>query len=582
MRVYCGEVSKKHLDKEITIYGWIKKNRKLGSLLFLDIYDITGIVQVVLNDKHELFEKSLHIPKESVVEIKGKVVLRSNPNKELKTGLYEINPKQINLISASENTPFVVDENTDASEDIRLKYRYLDLRRENVKDKILFRSKFIQAFREYLIKENFNEIETPFLCRPTPEGAKDYLVPTRNKSHVFYALPQSPQTFKQLLMVAGFDKYFQIARCFRDEPLRSDRQPEFTQLDIEMSFVDELAIQTLIEKSLKYVLKKTKNINLKIPFERMDYDVAMQTYGCDKPDLRFGCKIHDVSEILKSTNFNIFKNQILNKNKVKCIILKNILIDKNQVLKLEKYAKDNQAKGLAWINVEKNKIKDGSIAKFIEPELINKILDLEKTKTGSILFVADENDVCNKSLGAIRNEVAKMFNLVNADDLKFVWIVNWPLYEYDKENDKYVAAHHPFTSPSIDCLDNFDKDKINAKARSYDIVLNGFEVGGGSIRISDKEIQTRMFNSLSLSEKEINDKFGFLLEAFKYGVPIHGGIALGLDRLLMLLTNSNSIKDVIAFPKNSSGSDTMLEAPAKIEQEELAELDLMFLEEGEK
>ena len=578
MRVYCGKVNKQHLNQEIEIYGWVKKNRKLGSLIFMDIYDKTGVVQVALNDKHPLFEQIHSLSKESVVHITGKVILRSSPNKDIPTGLYEIELKELDLISKADNTPFVVDENTDANEDIRLKYRYLDLRRESVKSKIQLRSQTIQAMREYLINDAFEEIETPFLCRPTPEGAKDYLVPTRNKAHAFFALPQSPQTFKQLLMVAGFDKYFQIARCFRDEPLRSDRQPEFTQVDMEMSFINEQDIQNVVEGMLKHTFKKVLNVDLQIPFERMDYDVAMNEYGCDKPDLRFGCKIEDVSDIFKNTTFNIFKATVASGHKIKAIVIPNQSIEKNQVAKLEKFAKDNKAKGLAWVNVKANKLTEGSIAKVIEENLILEVLKPHKVSDAVILFVADTNDVANKALGAVRTEVAKLYNLTKPDDFKFVWIVNWPLFEYDEETNTYASAHHPFTSPTKECEATFDKDQANARARSYDIVLNGYEVGGGSIRICDAQIQNRMFQALGLSEKQIKDKFGFIIEAFRYGVPLHGGLAIGLDRLLMLMTNSNSIKDVIAFPKNSAGNDLMLEGPAKVENEDLQELYLSLVD----
>lgn len=576
MRVYCGQVNNEHLNQEIELFGWIKRSRKLGSLLFIDLYDRTGIVQLVLKENHHLFQKLLHLPKESVIKVVGKVVLRSNPNPELKTGKYEIDISELEIISVAKNTPFVISENTDANEDIRLKYRYLDLRRDIVKDRIIFRAKLIQAIRNFLIQQDFIEVETPFLCRPTPEGAKDYLVPTRNKVEYFYALPQSPQTFKQLLMVAGFDKYFQIARCFRDEPLRSDRQPEFTQVDLEMSFVNEENIQTLIENLFKSIFKQLLNIELKVPFARMDYDVAMNEYGCDKPDLRFDCKIISMNEYFKSSSFRIFSDAIKQKKFVKAIIFHDIVANKKHIQTLEKYAKDNQAKGLAWLSIKDHALVDGSIAKVIEPETIKKIINDYAITDATILLVADELNIANKALGAVRNEAIKIFELTPKYDYSFVWIVNWPLFEYDEQEQRYVAAHHPFTSPTKASIDNFDIDKANAKARSYDIVLNGYEIGGGSIRINDPSIQNRMFKALNLSEQEIKNKFGYILEAFEYGVPIHGGIALGLDRILMLLTNSSSIKDVIAFPKNSAGNDLMMEAPNKVSNDDLNELHLLL------
>lgn len=572
MRTYCGNISNENLNKEVQLYGWVKKNRKLGNLLFLDLYDISGVVQVVVNECDELFNTFKSLSKESVIGVTGKVCKRKNPNKELKTGDFEIIPSKIDVISKANNLPFVLEEGNQVSEDIRLKYRFLDLRREDVKQKLMLRSQILNTIRNFLINNNFIEVETPILCKPTPEGAKDYLVPTRNKIGSFYALPQSPQTFKQLLMVSGFERYFQIARCFRDEPLRSDRQPEFTQLDMEMSFIDEQAIQDIIESLMVEIFKKNLNIKLKTPFLRMPYDIAMNEYGSDKPDLRYDLKLQCANEYFENTNFKIFKSIVDQKKSIKFICIKEHLISKNEVSKLEKYAKDNGAKGLAWVTVDENQIIDGSIAKVVEQEIILKIVANQNTKKCSLLFVADESDVVNKSLGAVRCEAAKLFDLINPNDYQFLWVVDWPLYEYSEEDKRYVAAHHPFTSPTNECIDTFDKNQKDAKARSYDIVLNGYEIGGGSIRIHDRDIQTRMFKSLNLSDQDIKNKFGFLLEAFNYGVPIHGGLAIGIDRLLMIMTNSESIKDVIAFPKNSSGNDLMLESPSNLDNKDLDEL----------
>ncbi|MGL4950756.1 MAG: aspartate--tRNA ligase [Mycoplasma sp.] len=575
-RVYCGKVSQTNLNEKIKINGWVKKNRKLGGLIFLDIGDRFGIVQVVLNNENKHYESVLSISKESVVEIIGTVKLRSSPNESLPTGAYEIHLEEITVLSKSENTPFVVEEDADASEDIRLKYRYLDLRRNVVRDKIIFRSNLMQSIRKFFVENEFIEVETPSLCRPTPEGAKDYLVPTRNYPGSFYALPQSPQTFKQLLMLSGFEKYFQIVKCFRDEQLRSDRQPEFTQLDIECSFVNEIDIQNLIEKLFKKIFKEFMDLDLTLPFVRMDYDEAMNSYGNDKPDLRFENKILDVTKEFANTNFKIFQEMAKNNKTIKCLCFENHLLNKKQHQALEKFAKDNKAKGLAWATIENNKVLEGSIINVVEHEILLKIANDNKTSTCTLLFVADTNEIALKSLGSVRTEAAKLFEIIDENKFAFAWIVNWPLYEYDEDANKFSAAHHPFTSPAIENFDNFDKDQLNARARSYDIVLNGYEVGGGSIRIIDPNIQMRMFKSLSLSDEEIMDKFGFLINAFKYGVPPHGGIALGLDRLLMIMLKTPNIKDVICFPKNSAGFDVMIDAPSKLTNEELEEINLII------
>lgn len=579
--IYCGKISEINLNKQVNVNGWVKKNRKLGSLIFLDIGDRFGIVQVVVPTNHKQFEIVQKISRESVVKITGKAQLRVSPNLQIPTGKYEIILDTIEVLSKADITPFVIEEECMANEDTRLKYRYLDLRRAVVKDNIIFRSKVVQSIRNFLINQDFIEVDTPILCRPTPEGAKDYLVPTRNQIGAFYALPQSPQTFKQLLMVAGFDKYFQIAKCFRDEPLRSDRQPEFTQVDMEFSFVDEITIQTAIENLFKQLFKDIMNIDLVIPFKRMSYADAMEKYGCDKPDLRFDSIIQNASDFFKKTKFEAFKNVIEANKVIKYIFIGNHLITKKEVNTLEKFAKDNGAKRLAWITFKDGHMIDSSIASVVEPEIFDLIKKANNINDGSILMVADENDIASKALGAVRNEAAKLFNLANPNEYSFLWVIDWPLYEYDNESKQFSAAHHPFTSPTVECLDNFDTNQAKAMARSYDIVLNGYEIGGGSIRITDPDIQNRMFKSLGLSATEIKDKFGFLIEAFKYGVPPHAGIALGLDRILMLMCKTNNIKDVICFPKNSSGNDLMIESPSKLSDLELDELNLCLIKTKE-
>ena len=568
--IFCNDISNKHLSKKVSLNGWVKKNRKLGNLIFIDLYDRTGIVQIVVDEKNKFFSQCQGITKESVINVVGKVVRRSNPNKDLPTGDFEVLLEELTIFSKSKTPPFLIQEQTDGLEDIRLKYRYLDLRRSNVQKNIILRSNIINSFRSFFVDNGFIEVETPYLSKQTPEGARDYLVPTRNQT--FYALPQSPQIYKQLLMVSGMMKYFQVARCFRDEDLRADRQPEFTQLDLEMSFVKQDDIISVMEEAFKFVFKKALNINIKTPFERMDYEYAMNNYGSDKPDLRFDYKIIDFGKYFKNTNFMIFKN-ILSKNG----FIKGLLIDtkelgKNEIKLLEKVALDNGAKGLAWLTLKNKEVTNGSIAKVIEKEIINEITKDFKFNNGTIVFVADSLDTTLKSLGAIRKELPKVADVKLDKQFAFAWIVNWPLYEYSEEEKRFVSAHHPFTSPSIETLTNFDTDKKNAKAQAYDIVLNGYEVGGGSIRIYDKEIQKRVFKSLGLSDKEINDKFGFLLSAFEYGVPPHGGIALGLDRLVMIMTDSESIRDVIAFPKNSKGIDSMMNTPSDVDKKSLDDL----------
>ncbi|EGZ31534.1 aspartate--tRNA ligase [Malacoplasma iowae] len=572
--IFCNDISNKYLNKIVSINGWVKKNRKLGNLIFIDLYDRSGIVQIVVDEKNKFFSQCQNITKESVINVVGKVVKRSNPNKDLPTGNYEILLEELKVFSKAKTPPFLIQEETDGLEDIRLKYRYLDLRRPNVQKNIILRSKIINSFRSFFVDNDFVEIETPYLSKQTPEGARDYLVPTRNQT--FYALPQSPQIYKQLLMVSGMMRYFQVARCFRDEDLRADRQPEFTQLDIEMSFVNQDNIIDILENAFKFVFKKALDVDVKIPFQRMDYKYAMENYGSDKPDLRFDYKILDFNKYFNKTSFMIFKNILSNKGFVKGILIDTKELSKSEIKTLEKIALDNGAKGLAWLTIKNKEVSNGSIAKVIEKDIIDEIIKDFKFNNGTIVFVADNFDTSLKSLGAIRKELPKVADIKLDKEFAFAWILNWPLYEYSAEEDRFVSAHHPFTSPSIDTLENFDIDKENAKAQAYDIVLNGYEIGGGSIRIYDRKIQERVFKSLGLSTEEINDKFGFLLNAFEYGVPPHGGIALGIDRLVMIMTNSDSIRDVIAFPKNSKGIDTMMNTPSDVDSKSLSELGILL------
>lgn len=574
MRVYCGKVNEKFINRSITVKGWVKKIRKMGSITFLDIADRYGLVQVIVDETIKLEG----LTRESVVAVKGTVVARKTPNDKIKTGKVEIKCSALKILSLSKTTPMIVEDVTDALEDIRLQHRYLDLRRDTVRNKIIFRSKFINELRNYLTKQDFVDVETPCLAKPTPEGARDYIVPTRNAPNHFWALPQSPQIFKQLLMVAGFLRYFQIAKCFRDEDLRADRQPEFTQLDMEMSFIEEKDIMKVVEKMFKHAIKKTLGVEIKTPFRVMEYDDCMNYYGVDKPDLRYDLKLSDLSQYFAGTQFRVFSSILADKGVIKGFAINEKMLDKNTFATVQKFATD---KGLqiAYLTFKDSKKLDGSITKIIEDDKANAAFASFGFKTGSLILCAGKVDKVNATLGAARIACNNVYHFANPDELAFTWVVNWPLFELDEETGKYAAAHHPFTSPAKKSLKDFDTNKAKARARAYDIVLNGYEVGGGSIRITNTEVQKRMFKAIGLTDEQAKAKFGYLLNAFDYGVPPHGGIAIGLDRLLMILTKAETIRDVIAFPKNSHGIDLMLDAPSAASAEGLDEL---FLEVKEK
>ena len=575
-RFYCNEITSNLLNKHVKVFGWVKKVKKLGKLIFVIISDRTGSLQVILDETNKYFDIAKNLKRESVVMIEGEIhqkISNSDEKNEI-----EVLVNNLIVLSNSETPPLIIESETDALEEVRMSNRFLDLRRPNMQHNIIFRSKVIHSIRNFLFNNNFIEIETPILGKPTPEGARDYLVPSRIYPNNFYALPQSPQIYKQLLMVSGFDRYYQIARCFRDEDLRSDRQPEFTQLDMELSFTNEKEIQNLIENLLLNIFKENLNIDLVTPFKRMDYIDAMNNYGSDKPDLRFDLKLNDCSDFFAKSNFELFANVKKNNTILKSIVCDAIL-QKTDINLLEKFAIDNGAKSIIWVTYNKNDDSlTGSISKKIEKDLVIKYLQQNNLDFGTILFVIGELNVVNKSLGAIRVNLADILNLKKSNDFQFVWIVNWPLYEYNEEKNIYLPAHHPFTQPQDEYHENFDINQKDALAKAYDIVLNGYELGGGSIRITNPEMQERMFKILGMSKFEIDNKFGYLLNAFKFGVPPHGGLAIGIDRLITLMLNLTNIKDVIAFPKNAHAYDQMLKAPSSVNKEDLDELNISLKE----
>ena len=559
--------------KKVILHGWVQKKRNLGGLIFIDLRDRSGIIQLVATPDSSCYTMAESLKNEYVIKVEGVISKRQSANKNIKTGEIEVILDNVVILNTSKEIPFEISNDTTALEETRLKYRYLDLRRESLKNIMVLRHNITYAIREFLNNEDFLEIETPILCKSTPEGARDYLVPSRVNKGKFYALPQSPQLFKQLLMVGGMEKYFQIAKCFRDEDLRADRQPEFTQVDIEMSFVDEDDIMNLTERLVQYVFKKTINYDVKLPLLKMKYDDAIDLYGSDKPDLRFDMKIHDISKVFENTSFNLFKN-ILDNNGIINAIKVNNAADKYSrkgIDELTEYVKKYGAQGLAFL-----KISDeitGSIAKVLSEEEINNIKNILNTENNDlILIVADKTTVVKQSLGALRCKLAKDLNLIDKDDYKMLWVTDFPSFEYSEEENRFVSMHHPFTMPKDEDVDKLITDKANCYSKAYDIVINGYEAGGGSIRIHDQDIQRKMFEALELSDKQVEEKFGFFVEGLKYGTPPHGGLAFGLDRLVMLLAKTENIKDVIAFPKTQSASDLMSECPNVVDDKQLEEL----------
>lgn len=575
---YCGDFTIKDCGKTVTVCGWVQRQRDLGKLIFVDLRDRSGIVQLAFDEftDEDIFKKAFSIRAEFVLCATGVVRERSSKNLQIKTGEVEIEVKDLEILSKAETPPFEILEDLNANEELRLKYRYLDLRRPNLQENIIKRHRIVKIARDYFDENGFLEIETPMLIKSTPEGARDYLVPSRVFPGNFFALPQSPQLYKQLTMLSGFDRYFQVARCFRDEDLRADRQPEFTQLDMEMSFVDSEDVMNLAEGFLKRLFKEILNIDLKTPFLRMTYDEAMNRFGSDKPDLRFSMEINDITEFLKNTNFKVFSSAIENNGSIRAINAKSSaeFFKRKDFDKLSAWIKDFGAKGLAWTKINEDGSSTSSYEKFLTDSEISKIREALNAKPGDVIFiVADaKSKVVLESLGALRCDLAKRLNLIDSSSYKLLWIVDFPLFEYDEDEKRCVAMHHPFTHPKDEDLVNLEKDPLSVRAKAYDIVLNGNEIGGGSIRISNTDLQKKMFKALGFSEEDAKNRFGFLMDAFKYGAPPHGGLAFGLDRLIMVMLNCESIRDVIAFPKVASSSELMSLAPNKVDKKQLDEL----------
>ncbi len=566
-------------DRKVTLFGWVQKKRDLGGVCFIDLRDRSGIVQLVARGG-KCYDIASSLKSESVIKVKGIVSERESKNKNIPTGDIEIELSEIELLNSSNDLPFEISDDTTALEDTRLKYRYLDIRRRNVTNNLITRHKITMAIRNFLDKNNFLEIETPVLCKSTPEGARDYLVPSRVNKGKFYALPQSPQIFKQLLMVGGIERYFQIAKCFRDEDLRSDRQPEFTQVDMEMSFVDQDDVMDLMEKLIAHVFKEIKGIDIKLPLMKMKYDDAISKYGSDKPDLRFDMPICDITEIFKNTNFSVFKNIVEENGIINCLVVKDAAskYSRKGLDQLTEFVKNYKASGLAYLKFEDE--VTGSIAKVVSGEEISRLRDLLSIeKNDLVLIIADKKyNVVKTSLGALRCKLARELDLIKKDDFKLLWVVEFPSFEYSEEEGRYVACHHPFTSPLDSDVDKLIDDKAHCYSKAYDIVINGYEAGGGSIRIHDEKVQEKMFRALELTEDDIKNKFGFFVEALKYGTPPHGGLAIGLDRLTMLLTGTENIRDVIAFPKTASASCLMSECPNTVDKKQLDELNIQIKE----
>ncbi|MFM0817786.1 aspartate--tRNA ligase [Streptococcus suis] len=593
--MYAGRVRKEHVGQEITLKGWVGRRRDLGGLIFIDLRDREGIMQLVINPEAveaEVMAKAESLRSEFVIEVTGTVVEREQANDNIPTGAVELQVTSLTVLNTAKTTPFEIKDGIEASDDTRLRYRYLDLRRPEMLNNFKLRAAVTHSIRNYLDDLEFIDVETPMLTKSTPEGARDYLVPSRVSKGHFYALPQSPQITKQLLMNAGFDRYYQIVKCFRDEDLRGDRQPEFTQVDLETSFLNEVEIQDIVEGLIAKVLKDTKGIDVTLPFPRMSYDHAMNFYGSDKPDTRFEMLLQDLTELVKEVDFKVFSEAPV----VKAIVVKGAAdsYSRKDIDKLTEYAKQFGAKGLAWVKVDQGELA-GPVAKFLTDITANLTESLQLEDKDLVLFVADELEVANNTLGALRNRLAKEQGLIDESKFNFLWIVDWPMFEWSEEEGRYMSAHHPFTLPDKDSINKLKANKGKLKqlsrekgsvlerihAVAYDIVLNGYELGGGSLRINQKEMQEQMFKALGFSAEDAHEQFGFLLEAMDYGFPPHGGLAIGLDRFVMLLAGEDNIREVIAFPKNNKASDPMTQAPSTVASAQLEELALNITLENE-
>lgn len=580
----CAEVSRANEGQTVTVMGWVQKSRNKGGIIFTDLRDRSGILQIIFEEVDcgaEVFERAAALRSEYVVAVEGVVTARQGAvNENLQTGDIEVRAKSLRILSEAETPPFPIEANSKTREELRLKYRYLDLRRPDIQRNLMIRSKVAAVVREFLIEEGFLEIETPTLIKSTPEGARDYLVPSRVHPGSFYALPQSPQLFKQLLMCSGYDRYFQLARCYRDEDLRADRQPEFTQIDMELSFVDVEDVLDVNERLLKKVFKEICNVDVELPILRMTWQDAMDNYGSDKPDMRFGMKLHNVSDVVKECEFPVFRNALANGGTVRGINAEGqASMPRKKIDALVEFAKTYGAKGLPYLSVQPDGSYKGSFLKFMKPEELDALAAAMEAKPGDLMFfAADKNKVVWDTLGALRLEIARQLDLLKKDEFRFLWVTEFPLLEWSEEEQRFTATHHPFTAPMDEDWHLIDSDRGAVRSKAYDIVLNGTELGGGSVRIHQADIQEKMFEVLGFTPESAHERFGFLLDAFKYGVPPHAGLAYGMDRLVMLLVGADSIRDVMAFPKVKDASDLMCEAPDCVDDKQLEELFIRVVE----